>query len=189
MYKSEKDKLVHQAIVTSLKRELMRASWWNEVQEDVKTRLDWSVDHVEEIGSLFAKTFMSLFRWEYERRKLDGKDATSPMASYFSTLMGMRISEEAYQCGILPTRAILDLYDYVDPNDADVAACLMYCHKVEILEKSGILISVENELKTSMSEMAKVLRKEKPTRPKKIQEDTITWEDWEDSEDETTGNN
>ncbi len=77
----------------------------------------------------------------------------------------------------------LDLYDFVQPNDADVAACLMYCHKVEILEKSGMLELKNMELKTSPSEMARVLRpRKKKAKPKPIQEESISWEDDEDSD-------
>lgn len=173
MSKSE----VQQLIIASIKRDLIKAVWWDEVQEDVKTRLNWIVDHVEEIGSLFAHSFMSLFRWEFERRRLDGNKTPTPAAAYFSTLMGMRISEEAYQCGLLPARAMLDLYDFVQPNDSDVAACLMFCHKVEIMEKSGMLEAGDMELKTSPSEMAKILRSKKKKQVKPIQEENIAWDD------------
>lgn len=175
---SDSEKIVQQAVINSLKREFIKANWWDEVQEDVKSRLSWQVEHVEESGSLFALSFMSLFRWEYERRKMEGEQITNPMASYFATLIGMRISEEAYRCGILPTRACLNLYDYVAPNDADVAACLMFCHKVEVLEKAGILSMGQADLQTSPSEMAKLLRtRKKEAKPKPIQEETIVWDD------------
>ncbi len=170
------EKIVQQVIVNSLKQEFIKASWWEEVQEDVKARLNWLVEHVDEAGSIFAHSFMSLLRWEFEQRKIDGKHVPSPMASYFSTLMGMRISEEAYQCGLLPTRACLNLYDYIKPNDADVAACLMFCHKVEILEKSGMLTMGDPELKVCPSEMAKLLRVQKKDQDKQIQEENIMWE-------------
>lgn len=173
----ESDKLVRQAVITSLKQEFIKANWWGEVQEDVKTRLNWLVEHVDDVGLLFVRSFMSLFCWEFERRKLEGNNLPNPMASYFSTLMGMRISEEAYQCGLLPARAVLNLYDYLEPNDADVAACLMFCHKIEILEKSGMLIMNKTRLKTSPSEMAKILRSPRRKKVKPIQEETIIWED------------
>ena len=171
----ESDKVVQQAVIRSLKGEFIKASWWEEVQEDVKTRLNWLVDHVDEVGPLFARSYMSLFCWEYERRKTEGNNVTNPMASYFSTLMGMRISEEAYQCGLLPTRAVLNLYDYLEPNDADVAACLMLCHKIEVLEKSGMLTMNETKLKTSPSEMAKILRSPRRKKAKPIQEENLMW--------------
>lgn len=177
----ESEKVVERAIINSLKREFIKASWWDEVQDDVKNRLSWLVEHIESAGPRFTHSFMSLFQWEFERRQLEGQNATSPMASYFSTMMGMRISEEAYQCGFLPTRACLNLYDYIAPNDADVAACLMFCQKVEILEKAGVLFMAKIELKTSSSEMAKLLRKKKK-KAKPIHEETIIWED--DPEDD-----
>lgn len=180
----ESDRVVRQAIITSLKREFIKASWWNEVQEGVKTRLNWIIENVDKVGSLFSRSYMSLFCWEFERRKLEGDNVTNPMASYFSTLMGMRISEEAYQCGLLPTRAVLNLYDYVEPNDADVAACLMLCHKIEILEKSGMILMNETELKTSPSEMAKILRPPHKKEAKPIQEETIAWDESEDEPNE-----
>lgn len=171
------EKKARRAIIHSLKQSLMKASWWDEVQDDVKTRLDWLADRVVEVGPLFASTYMSLFRWEFERRRLEGETATNPMAAYLSALLGMRISQEAYECGLLPTRAILNLYDYLRPNDADVAACLMFCNKVEILEKSGIIERKDEELKTSSAEMSKILLKtEKKNTAKKIEE-TLTWED------------
>lgn len=179
---SKVEKIVHQAIVQSLKKEFLKSSWWSEVQDDVKTRLDWLVEHVEEVGPLFARSFMSVFRWEYERRRREGENVTNPMASYFSTLMGMRISEESYQCGLLPTRTMLNLYDFIEPNDADVAACLMFCQKVELLEKSEMLVAGD-ELKISASEMAKVIKIDKKKEAKPVQEETVTWKDTDDQDD------
>lgn len=176
----DSEKIVQQAVIHSLKREFIKASWWDEVQDDVKTRLSWLVEHIDEIGSLFTLSFMSLFRWEFERRKLEGDLVTNLTASYVATLMGMRISEEAYQCGLVPTRACLNLYDYIEPNDADVAACLMFCQKVEALEKAGILSMDGMELKTSPSEMAKLLRTRKKKKDKPIQEETVEWDDFGD---------
>jgi len=184
MKSTESEKAVQQAIIASIKREFIKASWWDEVQEDVKTRLNYLVDNVDKIGALFTYSFMSVFSWEFERRRLEGnKTVTSPSAAYFSTLMGMRISEEAYQCGLLPTRAMLDLYDFVQPNDADVAACLMFCYKVEMLQKSGMLEVDDMELKTSPSEMAKVLQTKKRKTKPPIQEEVIEWEDPTDPTD------
>jgi len=175
------DEEVRKAIIYSLKSEMMKIEWWDEVQEDVKTRLEWIINHINPIGTLFTRSYMTLFRWEFERRRLDGENITNPFAGYVSTLMGMRISEEAYQCGILPTRATLDLYDYVDPNDSDVAACLYLCHKIEVLEQMGALQHNAERMKTTPSEMAKVIKGlNKPKRTKKrtpkINEEKLTWD-------------
>ncbi|MHA2279554.1 MAG: hypothetical protein ACXAC5_01495 [Promethearchaeota archaeon] len=130
---------------------------------------------------------MILFRWEFERRRLKVKNLTNPYAGFVSTLLGMRISEEAFQCGILPTRAILDLYDYVQPNDSDVAACLFLCHKIEVLETMGALIHNEEEMKATPSEMARVIKEAQKSRQPRKKNPTstvekITW-DFDDNDD------
>ena len=123
---------------------------------------------------------MALFRWEFERRREEGVSTTHPMATYLSAIMGMRISEEAFQCGHLPTRSILGLYDYVEPNDSDVAACLFLCNQIEILQKTGMLQDFDSDLRTNPSEMAKLLKAKTPAKNKnkaEIEEKTINWDD------------
>ena len=176
------DPIVRKAIIASIKSELMKIDWWDEVQDDVRARLEWIINHVEHLGTLFARTYMTLFRWEFERRRLTAKKLNNPYAGYVASLLGMRISEEAYQCGLLPTRSVLDLYDYVQPSDSDVAACLFLCHKIEVLETMGALVHNEDELKTTPSEMSKVIRGlSKRNRMKKrnqhgVTEEKLTWD-------------
>jgi hypothetical protein len=186
------EEAVRKAIIIQLKTEMMKIDWWDEVQEDVQTRLGWVIDHVTDIGPLFARSFMMLFRWEFDRRRIGGETIKNPYAGFVSTLMGMRISEEAYQCGILPTRSLLDLYDYVAPNDSDVAACLYLCHKIEIFEQMGALQHSPEQMKTTPSEMAKVIRdlgKPKRQRPSQkgtplANEEKFTWGFHKDEEDD-----
>ncbi len=186
-----RDTSVLKAIINSVKTELIKLEWWDEVQDDVKTRLEWIINHIEHLGPLFSRSYMTLFRWEFERRKIEGDHITSPYAGFVSSLLGMRISEEAYQCGVLPTRSILDLYDYVEPNDSDVAACLFLCHKIEVLEKIGALAPDVATLKTNPSEMASVIRgnmrkkrKSRKPPPKFDNEEKITWNFDDDDENE-----
>ena len=180
----EMDKSVRDTLVASIKTAFLGVKWWNEVQEDVRTRLEWIIDHIQSLGPLFAFTYMALFRWQYESRRIEGKKTNHPMASYLSTILGMRISEEAFQCGHLPTRAVLDLYDYLEPTDSDVAACLFLCHQVEILQKTGMLQEhKDSDLKTSPSEMAELLKAPKPKKKiPPIQEELIEWSDDEEPE-------
>lgn len=147
----------NQLLINSIKQDIIKIEWFNEVQDDVKTSLDWIIDNIDEIGSYFSSTYMSIFRWEYERRSLK-KQLTNPMAGVLSVLLGMHISEEAFLCGKLPTRVMLDLYDYIEPTDADVAICLYLCHKIDTLEKSGALTHTREELKTTPTEMINVLK-------------------------------
>lgn len=178
------DKYVHLAIITSIKNDFVKLKWWDEVQSDVQDRLEWVLDNLPSVGTLFASSFMTLFRWEYERRRVSGEKMPIPMTSYTSVLLGMKVNEEAYQCGRLPVRSVLDLYDYIEPNDSDVAACLMLCNKIDILERSGILASVD-ELKTSTSDMSEVLHQpsKKKDKANSELEECIEWDD--DADDDT----
>ena len=155
----------NQPLINSIKQDIIKIEWFSEVQDDVKNSLDWIIDNIDEIGSYFSSTFMAIFRWEYERRSLK-KQLTSPMAGVLSVLLGMHISEEAFLCGKLPTRVMLDLYDYVEPTDSDVAICLYLCHKIDTLEKSGALTHVREELKTTPIEMINVLKQAQLKKPK-----------------------
>lgn len=148
-----------ETLVASLKTEFKKADWWDEVQEDVRTRLGWVIDHVEQVGSLFCRTFLTFFRWEFERRRTEGENITNPMAGYVVSLLGVRISEETFQCGKLPTRAVLGLYDYISPNDADVTACMFLCHRIETLQLSGLLQIQEEKLSATQDEIGEVFRR------------------------------
>lgn len=161
------DPIVCQAICRSLKTEIVKLEWWDEVQDDVKARLGWIIDHVDVAGSFFCQTFLMLFRWEFERRRIEKKNPHNPMAGYLSSMLGMRIPEEAYQCGMLPTRAVLDLYDYIEPTDSDVAACMFLCNKIEALERAGMLAHEEVRLSATAKDLADAFRSSKAEKAKK----------------------
>lgn len=186
MPKRESKKVVINTIISSLKTEFIQADWWSDVQGDVRTRLEWVIDHIEQAGFFFCHTFMTLFRWEFHRRRIEGQNVKNPMAGYLTVLLKMRISEEAFQCGSLPTRAVLDLYDYVTPNDADVTACMFLCHKIETFQQAGLLLAQEDQLGVTDDELIKVFQiaqKKKSTqpKPKSPTEESIQW-DFDDEE-------
>jgi len=167
-------------VETGLKKEFKKSDWWPQVQEDVRTRLEWVVNNLDKSGVIFRNAYMSLFKWEHERRKLEGESSNiNPMAGYISTILGMKISEETYQCGVLPTRAVLNLYDYIQPNDADVTACMFLCNRVEYLEKIGIIV-VQDKSSVTTEEISATFDKDKSVKKKeikkpKINEETIFW--------------
>ena len=175
--KPKRNQIVN-SIVFALKTEFKKADWWPEVQDDVRTRLEWVIDHIQQVGSFFSRTFMTLFRWEFERRRVEGKNMKNPMPGYLTALLGMRISEEAFQCGALPTRAVLDLYDYVAPNDADVTACMFLCHKIETLQRAGLLRSQDEKLATSQEEISEAFQQVsiKKAKPPKSTGESIKWD-------------
>ena len=118
---------------------------------------------------------------------LENKTLNNPMAGYLSSMLGMRIPEEAYQCGKLPTRAVLDLYDYVDPTDSDVAACMFLCNKIEVLERAGMLNREDMRLSASKKELAQAFQSSpgkipRPQKPPQITEEEVEWDFGDDSE-------
>lgn len=140
-------------ISAALNAEFKKADWWGEVQDDVRARLLWVMNNIEQIGLSFYQTFITFVRWEFERRKVEGSGIKNPMTGYLTAILGMRISEEAYQCGRIPTRAVLDLYDYIEPNDADVTACMFLCHKIETLQHVGLLVANEEQYNATREEL------------------------------------
>ncbi len=168
---------VSRAIINALKKEFTKKDWWPEVQEDVQTKIGWIIDHIQTMGVAFSKTYFSLFRWELERRQLEGQSSRILPGNLENT-PGMRISEEAYQCGILPTRAVLDLYDFTRPNDADVTACMYLCNKIKLLKQLN-LIPLEENFSTPDEDIALAFRS---LARRKMPSDSIVTEevlDWD----------
>ena len=145
------------AISAALKVELQRQEIWAQVQDSVKDRLEWVLNNVEQIGTCFAHTFMAIFRLQYENRKIEGKSFTHPINGILLNALGMPISEEAYQCGILATRTTLDLYDYLSPTDVDVAICLYLCQKIDVLEKHEALLPPYSTWKTTPTKLNELI--------------------------------
>lgn len=190
------DQIIRDGLINSLKKDFQKADWWKEVQEDVKTGLMQIIGKIDTMGSSYCQTFMTLFKWEFERRKAEGKTVTNPMAGMLVSLLGMRIPEEAYQCGILPTRAVLNLYDYIEPNDSDVAACMFLCNKIEMLEKAK-MIPATSEQKTTKEDIAAAFKdvstqekklsqflKQKGPTKSDITEENFEWDDEEEGDKE-----
>ena len=171
--------LVSSIISESVRKEINKANWWPEVQEDVKTRLIWIINNISTIGITFTKAYSALFALENIRRKLDKISITHPIANYIASALGMKISEESYQCGILPTRSVLDLYDYTYPNDADVTACMFLCNKIDFLHRTNLLEDKEIFLKPTNEEISaeiqKIAKKEH-SNTDNINEKLIKWE-------------
>lgn len=131
------DSIVIDAMKASLVNQIRTAEWAKNIQDNVKEKILWIINNIETVGLSFQKTFITLFKWEQLRRKV--QEITSTPIGTLLNPFPIRLSEETYQCGKLPTRAVLDLYDYVNPNDADVAACIFLCKKIEAFEQISFL--------------------------------------------------
>lgn len=127
--------------VKYIRKRLVDQQFWELVQDDVKTSLMWIIERVDELGIRFKDAFISQFLLQAKMRELRGEAAqkirTVEHAS--ALLLGDSMSDEAYQCGKGPVRSTLDLYDYIEPNYADVRACLYACRQIEILASREFL--------------------------------------------------
>lgn len=126
----------------SLRRSLLGAFWWTHVQDEVKGKIEKLLEHVIVVGPLFRDAFISGFRYEHARRLLDGEAVPNEVPG---ALFGKAMGEESYQCGIKATRLALNLNDWIEPNDADVQACMVICHKVDEMQKNGVIQEVKSE--------------------------------------------
>lgn len=134
------------SLIPSLKRELREAPWWTDVNDGVKHRLEFVVDNIWYVGVLFKQAFFNLFLLEANRRYINNETCHSnSIASYMAAQLNLAVSEEAYRCGVIPTRAALGLCDgetadeSIKPYDADVMSCMFLCNKIELLEKASLL--------------------------------------------------
>lgn len=101
-------------------------------------------------------------------------------------MSGYSINEESFQCGRFPTKMLLHLEDYFDPNDAEVQACLYVCHQIDILKASEMLkISkyqikspAEVKLQQIISKAVTLAQKNNIKKQKEVQAEgkTLNWE-------------
>ena len=126
-----------QAVAKSLKRSFKGSPWWKFTQPDVRRYIEWLLDNIEDMGCLFRDAFVALFRYEHMGRLKAGiaKSSSEPSPMF------KKMPEECYQAGIHPTKTLLRLDDWVQPNDADVHAVMVLCQQIDTLESIDLLHS------------------------------------------------
>lgn len=139
-------------IIQSLKKKYTQLSWWPYVQDDCKISLLSIIDHIGEVGLLFRDGFVSVFRYHHACRLIDNVavPSTEPSPHF-----GFKLPEECYQSGKDAVRAMLSIHDWVEPNDADVHACILLCQHIGSLESVGIL---EKATKPNTDDLSHVLK-------------------------------
>ncbi len=115
----------------ALRTALKNAQWWPIIQDEVKHQLEIILDNFDVMGPAFKEAFVSLFRFESLRRHIKGLSLKEDQPS---VLFGSAMTEEVYQSALTPVRAVLDLNDWVEPNEADVQACLSICNHADHLD-------------------------------------------------------
>ena len=111
-----------------LKAALKSSNWWPIIQDEIKNQLDYILNNFELLGPHFRDAFVALFKYEHQKRMVQGiMDKTSKP----SALFGKTMSNECYECGKMPTKVVLGLYEWTDPNEADVQACISLCNQLD----------------------------------------------------------
>ena len=118
-------------LTTAIQASLRKAPYWNFVQDEVKHRLNLIIGGFPILGPLFRDAFLASFKYEHARRMAEGENIPAVVPG---VLFGEEMSEECYQSGIAPTKSLLSLNDWIQPNEADVQACISICHHVERLK-------------------------------------------------------
>ncbi len=119
-----------------LKTAFEKTSSWPLVQPEVKERLLFLIEHIGVLGPHYRDAFLSLFKYNHLLREAEKKSINSTVSAIFPAM-----SEETYQSSLAPVRALLNLNDWIQPNDADIQACMFLCQQVDILEIVGLFKS------------------------------------------------
>lgn len=141
----DRQRLLNQSI-KELRNSLHTAFWWSLVQSEVKERVGHIVDNLQILGPLYRDAFMAGYRFEYTRRAIEGRSIPKEPGALF----GKSLPEESFRCGVEPSKLVLNLSSWTEPNDADVQACLTICNKVGELQKNGILPEVDPLAKSEL---------------------------------------
>lgn len=107
------------------------------MQTETKAKIEYIIDHLEDIGIIFREAYTSLFKLIHASRLLTGHAIKSDK---YSPLFNGVLLEESYQSGIIPTRTSLGLDEWFLPNDADVQACMFLCRHIDVLTDLGFLV-------------------------------------------------
>jgi hypothetical protein len=155
MYNERMEPLLYQG-KRSIKIALEKAAWWKFVQDEVKHSIYYIIEHIDKLGTDFRDAYLATFKYYHVHRIIKGESKTGQKGVFG------KISEEAYQSAIVPTKLLLNLDDWTMPNDADVQACMFLCQHVDILEGLGILGA---EPKHNSNDVFKNILKSKKDKP------------------------
>lgn len=123
-------------ITKALREACCGAEWWQFVQSEVADALLHLFDNINQLGQSFYEAYVAAFCFEYNTR-LD-KGLAKPLTEM--TVLFGKFPEEFYLSGIAPTKNLLRLNDWIEPNEADVYACVIFCRQISILCTMNALV-------------------------------------------------
>lgn len=118
-----------------IRERLYGAEWWRFVSDEVRPALENIIENIDVIGLLYKDAFLALFAFENARRQV----AQISLSKTVSGALFDTLSEEVYQSAISPTKFVLQLPDWTNPNDADVNSAIMLTTYIEEFETTGVL--------------------------------------------------
>ena len=133
-------KLLFRHAKNAILKTLQGYPWWVYVQDETRKSLAFIIDNIQELGIPFRNSFVEIFKFEHTCRLLNKQAIPTDKPGI---LVGTQMSEEAYHSGILPTKILLKLDDWFQPNDSDVHACMSLCHHIDQLEKIGLFLTID----------------------------------------------
>ena len=126
----------------TIRRLFKQSTWWSLVQDDVKKQVGFLLDNFDVLAPIFKDTFINLYRYESMKRSLEGKSLSVATPG---VLFGPGMGEEVYQCGRMPTKVMLNLDDWVEPNEADVQVCFTIYNHLEYLAETSNSLGEESK--------------------------------------------
>ena len=118
-------------IVSAIKDTCSKTDWWKYVQDEVRTDLLYLIEHVDVLGTSFRDAFIANLKLEHAIRVINNRNV---LFEEGTALFGDKFPEELFQSGIPIVKTILKLQEWVEPNEADVYACVIICQHINVLE-------------------------------------------------------
>lgn len=135
---------IFNSLVQDIKKKFTSQQWYDLISSNVKKQINWIFDNFDIIGIQFVDNYIKMFKWECYRRFINKESLLMPDNNV--KIQKMKISDELYHCGMLPTKFLLNLEDWEKPNDADVEACIFLCQEI-LQNKTVIDFMKKNEIK------------------------------------------
>jgi len=127
---------LNNAPVESIIREsYLNVWWWKHVQPEVKEKFDDLVTRIRVLGQYYRDAYIQMFKFEHARRMIEGVAFKREQPG---AVFGPALSEESYNCGKLPTKVLLGLQDWSEPNEPDVFAAMRLIEQIDALDTLGV---------------------------------------------------
>lgn len=113
---------------------IKKTEYWPMTQDEVKHSILHIIENIELLGLHFKNAYdsMSFIEREYlpEHKKNDNSE---------TLFFGKKMTEAQYSGSINTVKLLLNLQDWIKPNEADVFTVRYLCNQISILESKGAI--------------------------------------------------